>query len=367
MNNERRQLQMPFLCCALVLLCSCIFCWEALGRPVRVQLNNSLDIVPFLTACGFFCGCILCTLMRRASLCLRLLSACLLFGVGLTLASFTQVSPLYFCLTFCLIGGAGAGMTFCLCVLVVFCWMPARRGLGFGALCGSAFLSIALVDATVPHLFQDPSFGWHGAYLLFGLIAATALFVAAFTLRLPDNISEISGSHAMRPMELVCLVCLAAAFAAVWRTGTDYAIINSHHAGSAAALGALASGFAVQQHKTGKLLIPCAWLMTLAAVSFVVAVSSFRRDLAASFLMLCCFSGGMLSMLCLYGLGTSVARCSTAVCGASLLLIILCAAASVPQVFAISISRFVLPLGCMLGAFAAVVLTALYWPGKHTA
>ena len=214
MNNERRQLQMPFLCCALVLLCSCIFCWEALGRPVRVQLNNSLDIVPFLTACGFFCGCILCTLMRRASLCLRLLSACLLFGVGLTLASFTQVSPLYFCLTFCLIGGAGAGMTFCLCVLVVFCWMPARRGLGFGALCGSAFLSIALVDATVPHLFQDPSFGWHGAYLLFGLIAATALFVAAFTLRLPDNISEISGSHAMRPMELVCLVCLAAAFAA---------------------------------------------------------------------------------------------------------------------------------------------------------
>lgn len=312
MAYGRKRIMMLALSCALILICGCAFCWGALRGPAQAQLGAPLDYALVLTACAFCAGACLCALLqRRVNLCLRLLCASVLFGLGFALASRTQASAAYFCLCYCGLAGMGAGFA-AVCVLAaVSAWFPDRRGLCLGVCCGAAFLSVPLLSGIAPRLFADPSFTWRGVYLFIGLIGATVLFIAAFALRFPISqafspAKDFSGSIGPRRMArtrfffaMATLCCLAAAASiAAWQCGAQGGLLAPGRAGLCAALGSCILASAADRVRHDRLLVLCACAIACTAVLFIALDVLHPR--AASFpLALCCFFGGGLPAVCI--------------------------------------------------------------------
>jgi MFS transporter, OFA family, oxalate/formate antiporter len=168
-----------------------VYAWSVFRAPLTKQFGWSVSEVTFtftisifvLGIAAFFGGL---WLNRKGPRIVAVTGGCL-YGLGVFLASFSDHRLWWLYLTYGVIGGAGAGLSYIVPVAVLVKWFPDRRGLitgvavgGFGAgalvtapvatrliqrvgvLPTFAYLGIALLIVTVVtgYFMRNPPWGW---------------------------------------------------------------------------------------------------------------------------------------------------------------------------------------------------------------
>jgi MFS transporter, OFA family, oxalate/formate antiporter len=151
--------------------------WSVFQLPLSREFGWSISRVTLVfTICWFFLGCsaVLGGLwLDRSSPRTVAMTAGLLWGSGVFLASFSAGRLWWLYLTYGVIGGTGLGMGYIVPVTVLVRWFPEHRGLitgiavgGFGA---GPLISAPIAIRLIQHVGVLPSFAYLG--IAYGLVA----------------------------------------------------------------------------------------------------------------------------------------------------------------------------------------------------
>ena len=156
------------------------YAWSVFRIPLSKQFGWSVSQVTLtFTISWFFLGCASLVgglWMKRVGPKVVAMTAGVLWGGGVFLASFSANRLWWLYLTYGVIGGTGLGMGYIVPITVLVKWFPDRRGLitgiavaGFGA--GSLFSAPAAIWL-MQHVGLMPTFSYLG--VAYGVIAVTA-------------------------------------------------------------------------------------------------------------------------------------------------------------------------------------------------
>src|SRR6202171_1434959 len=161
-----------------------VYAWSVFRLPLTKQFGWSISEVTLtftisifvLGIAAFFGG----VWLNRVGLRIVALTGGFLYGLGVFLASFSDHRLWWLYLSYGIIGGAGAGLSYIVPVAVLVKWFPDRRGLitgiavgGFGA---GALVTAPLATRLIQSIGVRETFAWLGAgYLV--VTMATGFFM----------------------------------------------------------------------------------------------------------------------------------------------------------------------------------------------
>jgi OFA family oxalate/formate antiporter-like MFS transporter len=156
------------------------YAWSVFRIPLSKEFGWSISQITWVFLISwFFLGCTTTIgglWMKRVGPKIVAMTAGLLWGGGVFLASFSAHRLWWMYLTYGVIGGIGLGMGYIVPITVLVKWFPDRRGLitgiavaGFGA---GALFSAPAAGWLILHVGLMPTFGYLG--VAYGIIAITA-------------------------------------------------------------------------------------------------------------------------------------------------------------------------------------------------
>src|SRR5918992_2667045 len=166
-----------------------VYAWSVFRDPLSQQygasataVNTTFSITIFTLGFAAFVGGLW---MGRSGPRIVALTAGVLYGLGIFLASFAEGSLVLLYLTYGLIAGAGIGLGYIVPVATLIKWFPDKRGFitgiavaGFG---GGAFVTAFIANALVA------SAGVFSAFAILGVIYLIMVVGAAFFMRNPPE------------------------------------------------------------------------------------------------------------------------------------------------------------------------------------
>ena len=156
------------------------YAWSVFRIPLAKEFGWSITQITWVFLISWFClGCATTVgglWMKRAGPKVVAMTAGLLWGGGVFLASFSAHRLWWMDLTYGVIGGIGLGMGYIVPITVLVKWFPDRRGLitgiavaGFGV---GALFSAPAAQWLMQHVGLMPTFAYLGA--AYGIIAVSA-------------------------------------------------------------------------------------------------------------------------------------------------------------------------------------------------
>ena len=170
---------------AMLAIANLQYGWTLFATPLTESLGASLPAVTwaftlFVAAqTGLFP--INAYLVERSSARIVVSAGALLVGVGWVGAGLANsLAALYVVYA---LGGVGAGAVYSACIGIAMKWFPDRRGLCVGVVAGSYGFGTALTNIPISQMINAG--GYRSAFIIFGLIQAVVVLIAAQFLSMP--------------------------------------------------------------------------------------------------------------------------------------------------------------------------------------
>lgn len=214
MSGEKRSSSplFPVIGCLIVQLCvGIIYLWSVFKSSVVASFgwaDSPATMVASYMMMGFVLGCLGGGVINdkkgpRFSCILGIITFSL--GVGLTgLLKHDNISLIY--LTYSVMGGLGAGLTYNACIPCIQKWMPGRRGLASGlaaAAFGLSCVVFAPVSRALMTRFTDASTGlvdFTPVFLILGGVFLVIGLIGCSMIRLPPAGTQVSASSGAQPL-----------------------------------------------------------------------------------------------------------------------------------------------------------------------
>ena len=174
-----------------MLFAGVIYAWSILKVPFKKELNFSdsdLALCFTLTMCTFCIGAFIGSkLLRKIGIKATVISAGLLSGIGFFLTGIIEplsVAMLY--VFYALFAGLGIGIAYNVIISVVNSWFPDKKGFSSGVLL-MGFGASTLILGNVIDLMFNSSIGYKKSYMIFGVLIALVLIIAALIIKTPSK------------------------------------------------------------------------------------------------------------------------------------------------------------------------------------
>ena len=166
-----------------------VYAWSVFRTPLTDRFHWSISQVTLtFTICifvlgvsAFFGG----LWLNKSGPRIVALTAGLLYGLGVFLASYSGIGLWWLYLTYGLIGGVGLGFGYIVPVAVLLKWFPDRRGLAAGATAAGFGAGAAITVVPIANMIAAS--GYQSAFFTFGIGQGVIVLALAFFLRKPSQ------------------------------------------------------------------------------------------------------------------------------------------------------------------------------------